>query len=271
MVTAEFGANQLAGPALGAFLFTAAVGIPFMLSSGLVFVASLLVAGLPRTQSAPSGKTNESSRRPFTSLRRDISEGARFVFRCTWLRNALGLGALLTVTDSAWFSVLVLFARGEIGLGASGYGLMLTLGAAGGIIGGSLSDRIIIRTGLAGALRGSVAVAGVAELCLGFAGSIPGAVLALAVGNAAIAVWHTASASLRQSATPPHLLGRVNAVWRTAFMGVIPLGAMTGGFMAARFGLRAPFLTGGPALLVAALLVRRVTDSSKPAPRKKGA
>ena len=50
---------------------------------------------------------------------------------------------------------------------------------------------------------------------------------------------------LRQALTPDHLLGRMNASYRTISYGAIPLGALTGGALGQWLGLR-------PALFVLA-------------------
>jgi hypothetical protein len=58
-------------------------------------------------------------------------------------------------------------------------------------------------------------------------------------------LWNVVTVSLRQQIVPGHLLGRVNSVYRMLGWGLIPLGALAGGFTAQEFGLRAPFLIAG--------------------------
>jgi MFS family permease len=48
--------------------------------------------------------------------------------------------------------------------------------------------------------------------------------------------------TFRQRLVPSELLGRVNSVYRMIGWGLIPLGAITGGFVAHLLGLRAPYL-----------------------------
>ncbi|MEP4978293.1 MFS transporter [Ascidiaceihabitans sp.] len=52
-------------------------------------------------------------------------------------------------------------------------------------------------------------------------------------------MWLIAQNSVRQSVTPPAMLGRVNAVIQTAIYGVRPLGALAGGMVAGGFGAKA--------------------------------
>jgi len=51
--------------------------------------------------------------------------------------------------------------------------------------------------------------------------------------------------SLRQRVVPARLLGRVNSVYRMLGWGLMPLGALAGGFVAHAAGLRAPYVVAG--------------------------
>jgi predicted MFS family arabinose efflux permease len=60
--------------------------------------------------------------------------------------------------------------------------------------------------------------------------------------------------SLRQAVTPLRLQGRVNATMRTLIRGLVPLGALLGGLLAERIGLREVMIVsalGGPAAFLA--------------------
>ncbi|MGK5672146.1 MFS transporter [Micromonospora sp. URMC 106] len=54
-----------------------------------------------------------------------------------------------------------------------------------------------------------------------------------------IAVTAIQAASIRQAATPPHLLGRTVAAYRLLSYGTIPLGGLLGGVLGDAVGLRA--------------------------------
>ena len=59
------------------------------------------------------------------------------------------------------------------------------------------------------------------------------------------AMWNVVTVSLRQRVVPGHLLGRVNSVYRMLGWGLMPLGALAGGFVAHAAGLRAPYVVAG--------------------------
>jgi hypothetical protein len=60
-----------------------------------------------------------------------------------------------------------------------------------------------------------------------------------------VTMWNVVTVSLRQRIVPDELLGRVNSVYRMIGWGLIPVGALAGGFAARLGGLRAPYLAGG--------------------------
>jgi MFS family permease len=70
--------------------------------------------------------------------------------------------------------------------------------------------------------------------------------------------WMTLNTTIRQQATPPHLLGRMSAAYRTVSWGVVPFGAAFGGVAARSWGLRSPFMIGAAVLLSIALFSQRL-------------
>jgi predicted MFS family arabinose efflux permease len=70
--------------------------------------------------------------------------------------------------------------------------------------------------------------------------------------------WNIITVSLRQRLIPPELFGRVNSVYRFLGTGSTSIGAVIGGQLAYRYGLRATYLVSG-ALLLTALVVAAPT------------
>ena len=63
--------------------------------------------------------------------------------------------------------------------------------------------------------------------------------------------------TLRQLATPPRLLGRVNATLHTFERGAIPFGALAGGMLGDAIGLRPTLLVAAVGIALGAILVAR--------------
>jgi MFS family permease len=66
-------------------------------------------------------------------------------------------------------------------------------------------------------------------------------------------MWNVVTVSLRRQIVPGELFGRVNSAYRMIGWGLLPVAAITGGFVADAFGLRTPYLLGGIVIGIAAV------------------
>lgn len=249
--------DEMVGPPLGGYLFGLALALPFAVNAGLLAAAAALIVSLPHRFAPPAGRGGGTTTAP-TGIWRGVAEGLRFVIGHHHLRVAVLLGAVLVLTDTAWFPVLVLYARRILELSGTGFGLLLSAGAVGGIMGAASAARLTARVGRAAVLTGSLVVAAAAQALLGLTSTVALAAAALAASSFVFGLWTVAAVTLRQRLAPPAMLGRVNASYRTVLIGVQPVGALLGGVVADLLGLRAPMLLGVPVLLVAAVLGHRV-------------
>lgn len=232
----ELTANQFIGPPLGALLFvTSQAAPPFV--DALTFAASaLLLLGV--RQRVPAQPPTPTSRR---RLRQDVMEGLAFVWHNRDIR-LLALGAaVINIAESATLAVLVLWVTGPIGLGAGGFGMVLTLGAIGGVVGSVLADRVVTRTGNR---RSILAAVWCFSLGLGTIGVLTHpalTVIGIAVTGASAQLWNVVAVSYRQRQTPPALRGRVMSAYRVIAYGTYPVGAMFGGLVASVASVRTTF------------------------------
>ncbi|GAA1900539.1 MFS transporter [Streptomyces sodiiphilus] len=247
LYAAELTANQFVGPPLGGLLVAAGAVAAFSAPVALwaVAVGALLMV---------RGTYRVGRERP-TTVRADIAEGLRFLWRHRLLRTmAVMVGGFNFATNAAW-AVLVLFAVGPaspVGLSEQGFGLLLVTVAAGSLLGSFLAERVERLLGRARALALSVCTG---ALMLGAPAATADPFLlgaAFFTGGVGIVVWNVITVSLRQRVTPDRLLGRVNSGYRLLAWGTMPLGAAAGGLLAQLAGLRAVFAAS--ALLTLALL-----------------
>jgi len=182
-----------------------------------------------------------------------LGEGVRWLARHRQLRAMAVLGALFSLTDAAWFAILVLYVERVLHLPAVAYGLLLAVGAVGGLAGGVAAARLRQRMGPTAVLLLSLVAAGAAQLVLAVTRQPAAAGAALAVSSFAFALWNVVSMTLRQTLTPTELQGRVTGAYRTLLMGSAPIGALIGGAVAGHLGLRAPFLLGIPVMAATAV------------------
>jgi predicted MFS family arabinose efflux permease len=236
LFAAELSANQFAGPPLGGALFAVAAALPFLVDAG-TFAASaaLLLALRGRFRVAPAEVPAG------TTIAAEIAEGLAWLLRYRLLLVlAIMLGAG-NLAFSATFSVLVLFAQDVLGLGSVGYGVLLTAGGAGGVLGSLLAERVGARFGTGRALFLVFLVQGPALGVIALSGNpfVVGAMIA--VEASAAFVWNVLTFALRQTLIPEGLLGRVTSASRLVGVGSGALGALIGGLLARELGLTAPF------------------------------
>jgi predicted MFS family arabinose efflux permease len=249
-------AQDLAGPPLGGLLFALAAAVPFLLDAGTFAAAAALVAAM-RGRFRVERAVEETP----TTLRSEIAEGLRWLWRSRLLRIlALAIG-LMNVTLMATASILVLVAQERLGLGPAGYGLLFSSMAVGGVAASLVVERIVGWLGPATTMRVGLVIEASTHLVLALARSplVAGAILAL-FGFHAV-TWSVTSVSLRQELVPERLLGRVNSAYAAFAYGGTSLGALVGGLLARRFGLTAPFWCSFVAMALLALVAWRVLST----------
>ena len=226
------------GPPAGSLLFAAAAALPFGLDAASFAGSAALVARLPRTGHAP-----KNAKRP--KIRTQIAEGLRWLAGHRLLRVVAVLLGIYNFANQMGQAVLVLLATQTLHVSARGYGLLLAASAVGSVVGGLVNPILTRRIGMLPSLVLPALVDAAAFVGIGLApGPIVVAAL-LAVQGFSVTMWNVVTVSLRQRVVPGHLLGRVNSVYRMLGWGLMPLGALAGGFVAHAAGLRAPYIVAG--------------------------
>jgi predicted MFS family arabinose efflux permease len=143
------------------------------------------------------------------------------------------------------WATFVLLATGVLHVSTRGYGLLLAVSAIGSVLGGLANPAITRRLGLVPSLVISSAANALLYIGISVTSSVVVTGILLAGNGFMVTMWNVVTVSLRQRVVPDNLLGRVNSAYRMLGWGMIPLGALTGGFVAHLTGLRAPFLVAG--------------------------
>jgi hypothetical protein len=252
LVTAERVGQDLVGPAVAGVLFTATVVLPFALNAVLLAVAGILliriITDVPQLQGRGGVLT-------------ETVAGMRWLWRDRFVRRLILTGACLVFTTWVWESTLVLLATGPIGLSAAGYGLVLGVGALGGVGGAVATPFLVARLDRWWLQLGSLGLCGLVDLLLAVAPSSVTVALAWGGTGFGFAVWHVVSVSTRQRVVPVEILARVNSAARTLSITALPAGALAGGIAADIAGLRAPAIIAA-AMTLALLVVYAVTSQS---------
>lgn len=255
MWSVEAVANQMIGPAFGAFLLGVTMALPFAVNALCYVLAAGLMLGL------------RGAFRPVPP--QDRRWRVAFAHAVAFMRSK-PLLVLLAVISGGWnlfaaaiFFALVLHAQENLGLDAQAYGFVLMGMAAGGMVAGLVCDRVIARFGsrramVSALLVGSVAMAAFPLMPNGAA--LAACFFVLEMGGI---TWNIVSASLRQRMIPNDLRGRMNSIYRLLAWGMIPIGTALAGWGVAAteaalgrtVALTVPLWVAGLGQLVLALVV----------------
>ncbi|GAA3510957.1 MFS transporter [Actinocatenispora rupis] len=240
-------ADTLLGAPVGATLFTALAAAPFLVDAASFAAAAILVAAIPVRAAPPAT-------RAAGTVRADVVAGLRFLLGHRLLRRLCAYGALLNLVTTVAVALLVLYTRGVLHLGSLGYGLLVAAFAVGGVLGSLTAGRIAAAVGSRTVLLAAVAVGGAGATGMALATHPVPAGIAVGVFGAANGLWSVVAVSTRQSLVPDRMLGRVSSAFRLVTLGAGPLGALAAGFVAHRYGLRAPIAGAATLLVLGAVL-----------------
>ena len=244
---------DVAGPGVaGALVQAISAPVAILLDACSYLLSGLLLWRIRAVEPPPNAARE--------GLWREIGAGLRLVGGSPLLRALAGTTATFNFFDSFLGAVYILFLTRTLALGPVGVGAVFAIGGLGGLLGAAVAGRVGRRWGIGHTLAGTIALAGVGELAIGLAGGpqfVAFAIVGLAEATVqgASTIFGINGVSLRQAATPDHLLGRMNATLRMFRTGLVPLGAILGGLVAERYGLRPAMLIAGFGTLLAVLWV----------------
>ena len=258
--------NQFVGPPLGGLLVAVAMVSAFGVASVGWLVAALFMLLI-------AGSFRPVREGPPTRIRSDIAEGLRYLLGHRLLRTLALMVGVMNLFSSAAFAIFVLYAvaPGPMGLSPPEFGVLLTSGAVGSILGSIYASRLVRRFGRARLLVLAIMLS---ALSLGVPALTANPFVvggAFAVGGSAGVVWNVITVSFRQGIIPDRLLGRVNSVYRLLAWGTMPLGALLGGLLGELFGLPVVFGVSGLAILLLLLAREVLNDQALDAAEKEAA
>jgi MFS family permease len=225
--------NQLAGPPIGAALFAAGRALPFVSETVCVVAGVLLITRVR----LPARIGHARAAR----VREDIREGWRWLWAHPAVRTLAITIFTFNVTFGAAWSVLVLYARQRLGMGALGFGLITTAMAVGGLLGAASYGWLARRVPLGVIMRGGLIIETLTHLALALTRWVWFALIVFTIFGAHAFIWGTTSTSVRQRAVPAEFQGRVGSVYLTGVVGGIVIGSAIGGLVASAWGVTAPF------------------------------
>jgi MFS family permease len=177
------------------------------------------------------------------------------ILMCTLVAvNQLGFGTIVPVI--ALYARSFGVSQSAIGLAIAAYGLSRFLVA---VPAGHLADR----SGRRAALAAGGIVTAVGNLLCAYATTFPAFVAARFVAGAGATLVLTTGLIVVADVAAPAQRGRAMATYQGVFLFAVGVGPLPGGVLAARFGLRAPFLVYAVAGVIGALIAWLVIPETR--------
>lgn len=228
---------RIVGPSIGGTLLVLAGGaVAILVDAASYILSAIALVGSPRRPEA--GQPASAG----VGVLGGIGDGLRRVAGDQLLRDLAGSTAVFNLGSGMILAVIVLFATHDVGLDAAGFGLVYGIGNVGFLLGAMAVGALTSRFGVGRSLLGTTYLSAVAMIAMAVAGPGPGMLLLLTgrfVGAAATPVYNVNVLSLRQARVDDAIMGRVNGTFQFIEWGVLPLGSLVGGGIAAVLGPRA--------------------------------
>ena len=231
-------ASRAVGPALGGLVIAAAGPAAAFLLNSISFLGVIIVLYRWRREARRSNMPGER-------ILGAMQAGLRYVRHAPDLRAVLWRSGAFIVFGSALWALFPVLARFDLGLGPTGYGLMLGALGVGAVTGAVLLQRLRRSLGVNALVAAGVAVFALVLASLSWAHSPVTACAAMFAGGTAWLVLLTTFNTSAQAVLPSWVRGRALAVYLLIFFGGMAGGSALWGAVANTTGPR-------PALLLAA-------------------
>jgi len=242
-----FNAARLVGPSIAGLLIPIiGTGGCFLVNS-LSFLAMIFALMMMRDLPAPVFDTS-------TSVVAQWREAFRYVMRARVPRALILNVIVFSAFGYSYVVLMPVFADVILESGVRGMGAMMGAVGVGALAGGIWQAALSSK-----ARRGRVVIFGAFTLCVAlllfsFSRSLWLSILILPlVGLASISMLASTN-TLLQTLAPDHLRGRVLGFYTTAFMGIMPIGSMIVGAVAAEYGAPHTIAAGAVVCLIVASL-----------------
>lgn len=231
MESISFGIGGVAGPAIAGLLI-GVVGAANMLALDALtyaaFVTCLLFVRLPSRAPVEAGPAERDG---------GVRPAVRLVLRSPAIMATTLMFMAFNIGEGMLLVILPVYAREVLGVGAAGYGLLVS-SFTGGVLAGSVATGALRwRFPLGRSLAAAQLAAGLAVV--GLVATPPLALAAMVLAGVGLlasplTIW---AQTIRMRLIPHHLRGRVFALLRTFMQGTPPLGGLAAGWLLAAGGL----------------------------------
>jgi len=260
---ASYQVGRAGGPGLGGWLLgVLAPPLAYLLTASTYVCSTWAIWRIRTPEPLPAHSD--------ASLRSQIVEGLSFVRGQRLLFPLFSCIACAAFAGAGIQVLLPILVLRTLGMSATQLGLLLSAGALGGILGALTRPAWITRLGIGRCITITNIIGVSALLAQPASVHVPVAaawVIACSgvVSSYFITIYNVTQMSLRQEICPPDMLGRMNAIFRFAVWGVMPLGSFVAGIIASWVGVEATMY-----IFTAASIAAGIAMGFTPAARIRG-
>jgi MFS family permease len=244
---------EIGGPTLAGVLvqvMTAPIAILFDVVSFLV--SALCTSFIRVKEPAPASRVEGQS--TFQEMR----DGLRLVLGNPLLRAVAVSSAMRNFSGGAFAALYGLYVIRTLGVIPALFGVLVTAGGAGALLGALFAGRVLRRFGTGKTLIGALLISAITSLSTPLAAGAHVVVviillLAQFVGDFGLEIYFINEVSLLQTIIPDEYLGRASASMSFLVNGMVPIGAILAGFLGASWGLRPTLLMGAIGMCLSAV------------------
>ena len=243
--------SQTVIPPIGGALFALVGPLPALAINAVTYLisqgslAAIDTLGPEETHGLPSLRV----------IATDVATGFRFAWSDPTMRALSALALPFNTFAIMAGAVFIPFLKRDFGASDTVVGYALGIAAIGAVIGSFLAGRVPKTWPFGRVLVIAYLVDAIAFLPVMFTHDLTIAIAFLSLTNACVLFEIAQVVGWRMRVTPEALVGRVfGAVRLVVLMGTVP-GALIGGYLADRYGARAPIIVSGTGYLLMAALI----------------
>jgi MFS family permease len=229
---------RIGGPAAGGALLVIVSAPVLFVGEAMGYLLSAIFLLRTRDAEVP---VPAKDRRPLAS---EIKEGLVFVVRHPLISRVVACTGGVNFFTTLAFTLMPVLVLRELGLGPEGMGLIMAVGAVGGLIGAVAAPRFAAWIGEGTVIPVASMISSLFLLLVPLSVLAPERWMSLVMlivsefGFAfGVLAYNIMQLSMRQRVCPPRLLGRMNASIRFVVWGVMPIAALASGLLAENLGL----------------------------------
>jgi MFS family permease len=244
---------EIAGPALAGALFQV-LAAPFAIAANALtyVISAVFLADIRKAEPPPE---------PHSGARwqDDVAVGFGAAWRHPLVRPVLLMTGVHSLFGGIFSALYIIFCLRTVGLSPGLMGLTIAAGGVGALMGAAFAGWMARRLGVGPAILSAQVAVVVSVALIPLAPADPAAgmgvlVAAQLLGDSFGVAVFILAASLRQSALPGALLGRVGAAFKAMMGGLAVVGALGGGLLGELVGVRGALMVAAAGFALAPLL-----------------